>query len=146
MEKDLAALFERDLLRLRDELKNFKDEKNIWRKADGITNSAGTLALHLTGSMNYTIGTLLGNTGYVRDRDREFSATDVPRETMIKDIEALAGVIKNTLASLDAESLAAIYPMEKYGQESTAFYLMHFYGHLNYHLGQINYLRRIIEA
>lgn len=146
MEKDLSALFERDLLRLCDELKNFKDEKNIWRKADGITNSAGTLALHLAGSMNYTIGTVLGNTGYVRNREEEFSATDIPRETLINNIEALVDVIKNTFAQMNAEKMSAIYPMEKYGRESTTFYLLHFYSHLNYHLGQINYLRRILEA
>jgi hypothetical protein len=146
MDNYLSNLFERDLLKLRDELNNFKNEENIWKTADGITNSAGTLTLHLLGNLNFAIGTQLGGTGYVRNREHEFSATGIPREKLASDIEALIPVIKNTLPSVTDEQLAATYPLEFYGPNSTAFYLAHFYGHFNYHLGQINYLRRILEA
>ncbi len=146
MDNYLTELFERDLLRLRDELNNFKNEDNIWKKLDGITNTAGTLALHLLGNLNFCIGTQLGKTGYVRDREREFSATGISREKMVADIEALIPIVKNTLPGLTDEQLAATYPLEFYGPNTTAFYLAHFYGHFNYHLGQINYLRRILEA
>jgi hypothetical protein len=73
MENYLAELFERDLVKLRDEIKNFKDEKNIWKNTDGVTNSVGTLVLHLLGNLNFTIGTQIGGTGYVRNREQEFS-------------------------------------------------------------------------
>jgi hypothetical protein len=142
----LTELFERDLLKLRDELNNFKHQDNIWQKADGITNSAGTLTLHLLGNLNFCIGTQLGHTGYVRNREHEFSATGISREQLVADIERLIPVIKNTLPGLTDEQLTATYPLEFYGPKSTAFYLAHFYGHFNYHLGQINYLRRILEG
>jgi hypothetical protein len=142
----LTELFERELLKLRDELNNFKNEENIWKTANGVTNSAGTLTLHLLGNLNFTIGTQLGGTGYVRNREHEFSATGIAREKLIADIEALIPVIKSTLPRLTDEQLAATYPLEFYGPNTTAFYLAHFYGHFNYHLGQINYLRRILEA
>jgi len=146
MDHYLSDLFERDLLKLRDELNSFKNEDNIWKAAEGITNSAGTLTLHLLGNLNFAIGTQLGGTGYLRNREHEFSAIGIPREKLVADIETLIPIIKTTLPNLTDEQLAAKYPLEFYGPKSTAFYLAHFYGHFNYHLGQINYLRRMLEA
>jgi len=146
MENYLSELFERELLKLKDEINNFKDEENIWRTADGITNPSGTLVLHLIGNLNYTIGTLVGGTGYVRNRDQEFSLKGVPREKLIADIESTVEVVKTSLAAIQQSKLEETYQLEFWGQKSTAFYLTGFYGHFNYHLGQINYLRRILEA
>lgn len=145
MENYLAELYERDLLKLNEEVKSFKDENNLWRKTDGISNSAGTLIVHLTGSLNFCIGRLLGNTGYVRDREREFSVQDVPRQQLITGIDDLIAVVNTTLTNISQKQLDETYPLEIYGQKSTAWYLTFFHGHLNYHLGQINYLRRILE-
>jgi hypothetical protein len=145
MENYLAELFERDLVKLRDEIKNFKDEKNIWKNTDGVTNSAGTLVLHVLGNLNFTIGTQIGSTGYVRNREQEFSLTGVPREKLIADIESTIEVVKTSLTGISQAKLDEIYPLEMAGQKSTAFYLTFFYGHFTYHLGQINYLRRILE-
>jgi hypothetical protein len=146
MTNELSELFERDLLKLRDELNNFKNEENIWRKLNGITNTAGNLALHIIGNLNFLVGNLVGSTAYVRNREYEFSATGVPRKKLVDDIDELIAVLKNTISNLADEEVQAIYPLEFYGKRSTGFYLMHLYGHLNYHLGQINYLRRILEA
>jgi len=146
MENYFAELFERDLLRLIDELKKFKDEDNLWRKEGDISNTAGTLVVHLTGSLNYSIGELIGHSGYVRDRDKEFTAIDVPRKQLIAGLEQLVPVVKTSLTGLTQQQLDTTYPVDKFGIKSTAFYLAHFYGHLNYHLGQVNYLRRILEG
>jgi hypothetical protein len=145
MENYFAEIYERDLLKLKTEIQNFKDEDNIWRKTDGISNSAGTLVLHLLGNLNYTIGALLGGSGYVRNREQEFSLTGVPREKLIADIEAAIEAVKNGLNKTDPAKLEEIYPLEMVGKKSTAYYLTFLNGHLNYHLGQINYLRRILE-
>jgi hypothetical protein len=145
MEDYFAELYERDLLKLRDEVKNFKDDYNLWRLKDGVSNSAGTLVLHLVGNLNFCIGTKIGNTGYVRDRVHEFSATDVPREELLASIDNVIEVVKTSLTGISQQRLEEIYPLEMYGQKSTAYYLTFFHGHLNYHLGQIDYLRRILE-
>ncbi len=145
MENYFIELFERDLLKLKAEIANFKDESNIWRKADGISNPAGTLVLHLLGNVNYTIGALLGGNGYVRNREEEFSLTGVPREKLIADIESTIEAVKKGLQNVDSEKLNETYPLEIVGQKSTVYYLTFFYGHFNYHLGQINYLRRVLE-
>lgn len=146
MENYLSELFERELLKLRDEINNFKDEENIWRTANGITNPAGTLVLHLLGNLNYTIGTIIGGTSYVRNREQEFSLKGVPREKLVADIDGTIEVIKASLAGISQSKLEQTYPLEIWGQKSTSFYLTSFYGHFTYHLGQVNYLRRILEA
>lgn len=70
---------------------------------------------------------------------------DIPQEKLVADLEALIEVVKAGLTGLNEQKLNEQYPLEFLGQKSTAFYLAQFYGHLNYHLGQINYLRRILE-
>lgn len=142
----LSELFERELLKLRDEVNNFKDEANIWKTADGVTNPAGTLVLHLLGNLNYTIGALLGDTGYVRNREQEFSLRSVAREKLVADIESTIAVVKAGLNNIGQPKLDETYALEFSGKHSTIWYLTMFYGHLNYHLGQVNYLRRILEA
>lgn len=146
MENYLAELIARDLLRLKDELVKFNTEENIWKTVPGVTNPAGTLVLHLLGNFNFTIGTQIGGTGYVRNRDLEFSLKDVPREKLIADIEATVEVVKNSLRDIDPAKLEETYPLEMVGKNTTVFYITFFYGHLNYHLGQVNYLRRVLEA
>ncbi|TSD63350.1 DinB family protein [Inquilinus sp. KBS0705] len=145
MNTDLSELFERDLLRLRDEITNFKVEDNLWRKPNGISNAAGNLALHLCGNLNTYVGDLLGNSGYVRNRDLEFSASGVPRHEIVSAIIAVAEVVKVTLTNLPQQQLEDTFPLDFLGTKSTTFYLLQLYGHLNYHLGQVNYLRRILE-
>lgn len=146
MDNYLTEHFERELLKLRDELNKFNNEENIWKTTSGITNSAGTLTLHLLGNLNFTIGTQLGGTGYVRNREQEFSLTGVSREQLITDIEKTVEVVKNALPGISQAQLDQKYPLEMIGVHSTMWYLSYFYGHFGYHLGQINYLRRILEA
>lgn len=142
----LIEIFARDLRKLKEELNLYADEKTIWVVKDGITNSAGNLCLHLTGNLHHFIGAILGKNGYVRDRDAEFSLKNIPREELLKDIDAAIQVITSTLNHLQDEDLTKDFPIEKQGKiETTAHMLIHLLGHLSYHLGQINYHRRLIE-
>ena len=146
MESYLAGLFDRELLKLRDEINKFKNEENIWRTVDGVSNCTGTLILHLLGNLNFTIGAQLGGTGYVRNRELEFSLTGVPREKLVADIESTTEIVKKSLTGITQAKLDETYAIEFFGKNSTVYYLTYFFGHLNYHLGQINYLRRVLEA
>ncbi|MDE3212712.1 MAG: DinB family protein [Bacteroidota bacterium] len=147
MSLPLIAHFERDLRKLADEISHFKSQENLWKVHPGITNSAGNLVLHLTGNLNYFIGTILGNTGYVRDRDREFAAKDIAGRVLIEEVDALIPMVIKTLSGLSEADLQKEFPAPIGGKPaSTESTLIHLYGHFNYHLGQINYLRRILEA
>ncbi|WP_259070079.1 DUF1572 domain-containing protein [Mucilaginibacter sp. X4EP1] len=146
MDNIFAALFELQLTKLKDEVNSFKDEANLWKKLDGISNAAGTLVNHLTGSLNFSVGVNIAHNGYVRNRDAEFTDTGIPREKLISGIDSLIIVVRAALENISEEELEKQYPMEHQGIHNTRFYLTYFYGHLTYHLGQINYLRRILEA
>ena len=143
----LIALFERDLTKLKNELLAYKSEEVIWKTEAAIPNSAGNLALHLIGNLNTFIGAEIGKTGYIRNRPLEFSAKFVPRAKLVADIEATIGVIKNALSLLTEEDYKAEYPVLVLEEKkSTEFFFIHLAVHLAYHLGQVNYHRRLLDA
>jgi len=147
LKESLKSLFTRDLNKLKSEIEQYQDEKNIWRVDKNIANPAGNLCLHLVGNLNTFIGAELGKTGYVRDRPLEFSLKDVPRAELIRKVEATIEVVNNAIDSLSEQDLESDYPQSKVveGGSSVAFILMHLSTHLVYHLGQINYHRRLLD-
>lgn len=141
---ELSALFARDIARLIQELKTFTDTASVWRTAPGVSNAAGTLALHLEGNLREYIGRQLGQIEFKRDRPLEFSARGVERDELIAKLEAVNAQIPPVIAALSAAQLDAIYPENVLGKPiTTRQFLIHLDAHLNYHLGQVDYLRRI---
>jgi uncharacterized damage-inducible protein DinB len=149
----LLQLFQRDLEKLKTEITFFKDEKKIWEISGDIKNSAGNLCLHLCGNLQHFIGAVLGISGYVRNRDAEFSRKDIPiREPALPagrleaEIELATKVVEKTLKGLKEDDLQKTYPINVFGYEmTTEYFLTHLTTHLNYHLGQINYHRRLLD-
>lgn len=143
----LTELYERDLNKLKAEIELYADEADLWKKPGDVPNSAGNLCLHLNGNLQHFFGSVLGATSYIRDRDSEFSKSYVPRAEMLADIGVTLGVVRSTLAKLTDEDLAAIYPIEVFGKPmTTGWFVMHLATHLTWHLGQINYHRRMVTA
>ncbi|RZJ50386.1 MAG: DinB family protein [Flavobacterium sp.] len=141
----LKSLFTRDLNKLKLEIESYTDESKIWAIDKNILNSAGNLCLHLVGNINTYIGAEIGKTGYIRNRELEFSLKDIPRAELIEKIENTIVVVNNALDSLTETDLQAIYPQIVFEKEmTTEFFLVHLSVHLGYHLGQINYHRRMI--
>jgi uncharacterized damage-inducible protein DinB len=146
MIKTLTQLFLRDLEKLKTEISSFKDEKKIWKVSGDIKNSAGNLCLHLCGNLQHFIGAVLGNSGYVRNRDAEFNRKNVPIRELVAEIELSAKVVQKTLQELNEDDLQTTYPIIVFGYEmTTEYFLTHLTTHLNYHLGQINYHRRLLD-
>lgn len=141
----LKSLFNRDLNKLKEEIEAYQTESQLWVIDKNISNSAGNLCLHLIGNLNTYIGAELGKTGYIRDRPLEFSAKDIPKNQLISKIDETILVVNNTLASLTDANLETIYPQIVFEKEmTTGFFLVHLSTHLAYHLGQINYHRRLV--
>ncbi len=142
----LSLLFERDLTQLKTELNLYKSEAAIWQIDKGIANSAGNLALHLVGNLNTYIGAEIGKTGYVRDRPLEFSAKNIARQQLITMIDDTIVVVKNALATMTEADFEKEYPILVLAQKtSTEYFLVHLATHLGYHLGQVNYHRRLLD-
>lgn len=147
LKETLLEFFERDLLKLREEINLYADENALWAVPQGISNSAGNLCLHLAGNLHHFIGATLGKTGYVRDRDSEFALKNVPRQELTELIDQTIRVVKDTLQEMDNEAFERDFPLEKHGSVvSTRYMLLHLLTHLNYHLGQVNYHRRLVAG
>lgn len=142
-----AFILNRGLGRLAEQLVSYPDERNLWMVGGQTKNAPGTLALHLVGNLEHFIGNVLGGTGYERDRDAEFGDRDVPREELLKRIDACRQTMSDTLGAMSDEQILAPYPAESpmgLGDESAHTFLLHLTGHLSWHLGQIDYHRRIV--
>ena len=142
----LIKIFKRDLNKLKKEIELYSDEHNLWLVDKEITNSAGNLCLHLIGNLNAFIGADIGNTGYIRKRDLEFSLKNVPRIEIIRKINEVILIIETTLLELTAEDLQKEFSRRVFEEKmTTEYFLVHLTTHLSYHLGQINYHRRLLD-
>ena len=144
---EIAALYARDLTRLIQELKAFPDTASLWKTAPGVSNAAGTLALHLEGNLREFIGRQMGQVAFTRNRPLEFSARGIEQAELIARIESVQELIPRVIGALSDAQLAAVHS-EPYngGPITTIKFLVHLEGHLSYHLGQIDYLRRFVTG
>jgi hypothetical protein len=137
----------RELASLRAEIESYDKEEDLWALPPGISNAAGTLTLHLCGNLQHYVGAQLGSTGYVRDRDAEFGRRNVPREELLAQIDAASMAVETTLPRITPERLAADFPEAVLGHTlNTGDFLVHLASHLGYHLGQVDYHRRIVTG
>ncbi len=140
----IGTLLLRELVTLRKEVEAYPSDSDLWKVVPGITNSGGTLALHLTGNLQHFIGAVLGGSGFLRDRDAEFSTRGLSKDELIGRVEQTTAALTRTFGSLTDAVLASRYPepVAKV-RVSTGDFLVHLEGHLAYHLGQIDYHRRM---
>jgi hypothetical protein len=142
----LKTIFKRDLNRLKQEIELYQNESQIWVIQKGITNSAGNICLHLVGNLNTYIGNTYGNTSYVRNRELEFSLKDIPSTELIRKIEETMLMVDYALDNLSEKELIMEFPLLVFETKtSTEFMLIHLTTHLTFHLGQINYHRRLLQ-
>jgi uncharacterized damage-inducible protein DinB len=145
IQQDLIYFFERDLLKWKEEISLYEQEADLWAVRGDIANSTGNLTLHLVGNLNHFIGATLGHTGYVRQRDDEFALKNISRSTLLIMLDDTRTMVVQTLQNLSADDIEKDFPLEKHGKTvRTTHMLLHLMAHLSYHLGQINYHRRMI--
>ena len=143
----LRGVFVRDLRGLRRALEVYPDEADIWRTPPGISNAGGTLALHLVGNIRTFIGAVLGHSGYVRDREAEFARRNVPRAELLALVDEAIEAVKTYMPKVTEADLEKPYPVAVAGYTiTTGDFLLHLVSHLGYHLGQVDYHRRIVTG
>jgi len=146
MKTAIIQLYSREIDRLASEIEQYKEETSLWKLTDNISNCAGNLCLHLVGNLNHFIGRYIGNIDYVRQRDAEFNTKDVPKATLVSEVNKLKEVVLTALKNFPDGQLKKNYPIEKNGEVLTnEFMLLHLLWHLSYHVGQINYHRRLLD-
>ncbi len=142
--KDIQKEFINYLDKLSKEISLYKNEANLWDTTGDINNSPGNLALHLCGNLNHYVGATLMNNGYVRERDLEFSQKNIPREEILQKISDVKEILAHFFSSLTDDKLQELYPKDYFGEGATnlkVLFVLAF--HLGYHIGQIDYHRRI---
>ncbi|MES2278508.1 MAG: DUF1572 family protein [Bacteroidota bacterium] len=143
----LKQLFERDLHKLKAEIEQYQNDDRIWYIEKSIANSAGNLCLHLIGNLNAYIGVGLAKTGYIRQRDLEFSLKNIPKAELIQKIEETITVVEKALNNLSDGDMDKDFPILIWDKRTKMeFTLLHLLTHLNYHLGQVNYHRRLLDV
>jgi len=146
LKEALLQLFRRDLQKLKKEIEAYQDEAAIWAVDKNIANSAGNLCLHLVGNLNTYIGVGLAGTDYKRERDLEFSLKHIPVQELVKKIDDTILVVEQGLERLNDDLLQQDFPIVIWDKPTGMVYtLVHLTTHLNYHLGQINYHRRLFD-
>jgi uncharacterized damage-inducible protein DinB len=143
--ESLEKILLRDLDKLQQEIEQYPTEQSIWVIQKDIKNSAGTLVLHLCGNLQHYIGVGLGKSDYKRDRDKEFSARNVSRNELIKEIDRTKEAIKNAMTKVSPDILETEYPLPVYDYAMTVqHFMIHLVAHFGYHYGQVNYHRRLL--
>lgn len=140
----IRDLFVRDLNKAAEEIESYPSDESLWEVSGDIANSAGNLGLHLAGNINHFFGSVLGRTDYVRERDLEFSSKGASRKEVALALRQAAKVVHDVLDAMNDDDLQNDYPEQFAGATvSNAWMIAHLLTHLNYHLGQINYHRRL---
>lgn len=137
----------RDLASLEQEIKAYKVESDIWKLGGEIKNTAGNLILHVCGNLQHFVGSVIGRDGYVRQREEEFGRKDLKAKELLEEINKTKSAVTQALDQISDKDLESIYPLEVFGKPMTfSYFLIHLTGHLMYHLGQINYHRRLLAS
>jgi hypothetical protein len=142
-----GEILDRDLQKLEEEIFGYPTAEAIWKTAGKISNSGGNLCLHICGNLQHFIGAVLGSSGYQRNREAEFAVKNISRDALLEEIRTTRTIVGKTLNSLSDEILKVEFPHKVSGRSyTTEFFLIHLAAHLNYHLGQINYHRRLVGS
>ena len=145
LKESFIKIFERDIEKLKSEITQFDKEEDLWFTAGDVKNSAGNLALHLCGNLKHFIGHVLGGSNYIREREKEFSLRNVPKEELLKNIDEAKTFVLSTLSNLDEAKFDEVYDGKmSLGEVKIGLFVIHLATHLSYHLGQINYIRRLM--
>jgi len=142
----LISLFEKELDNLTEEIKAYEQDELLWKIADGINNSGGNLCLHLTGNLQHFIGATLGESGYIRNREAEFKLKNIPKQKLLEEIENTKRIVTDALEQVSKKELDSDFPIQVFDEPlTTEYFLVYLLRHLSYHIGQINYHRRMIK-
>ena len=142
----LIDLYQKELDKLKEEIAAYESDEQLWKIPEGISNSGGNLCLHLTGGLQHFLGATLSDTGYIRNRDAEFKLKNIPRQKLLEEIDNTKNVVVDTLEQVSRKELEGLYPIVALGEPTTTeFFLIFLLKHFSYHLGQINYHRRLVK-
>ena len=143
----IGGIIVRELTSLCQEVEAYSSDADLWRVVPGIANSGGTLALHVAGNLQHFVGAILGDSSYVRNRDAEFATRGLSRAEVGRLVGEAIAAVQQTFRNLGPADLGSEYPEPVAKVRlNTGDFLTHLASHLAYHLGQVDYHRRIVTG
>lgn len=143
----IIQLYSRELDQLASEIAQYSQEASLWKLDKNISNSGGNLCLHLIGNLHHFIGKHIGDIDYIRKREAEFATKNLLKATLLSENGTVKQTVITSLESLDETQFQENFAIEKNGEIVTnEFMLLHLFWYLSYHLGQINYHRRLLDC
>ena len=137
----------RDIDTLVAQVRAYPSDDALWAPVDGIANPGGALIHHVCGNLRHFIGARIGTSGFVRDRDAEFADRGIPQDALEAMAVATRADVEAGLDHLRDDQLDETF-VEPVGGATftTGQFLVHATAHLAYHLGQIDYHRRVVTG
>jgi len=115
--------------------------EQFWEKPFLYGNSFGHLVLHLTGNLNYYIGAQIANTGYVRDRPREFNDPNPPaKEEALRLLHDAVAMVIKTIRNQSPEDWSGEYSAVGTNCSNRIDMVVQCAAHMQHHIGQMIYL------
>ena len=123
-------------------------DEQFWRNPFSHGNSIGHLVLHLTGNLNYYVGARIAGTGYVRNRDLEFSETRMaPKADVLRKFDEVIATVIAAIENQSESDWTAPYTAEREPDSKNRVTLfLRCASHLYHHVGQIIYLSRELRT
>jgi hypothetical protein len=147
LQDTVSYMLQRELAAVKRSVEAYPDDATLWVHPQGLPNAGGTIALHVAGNLQHYLGAKLGKSGYVRNRDAEFARRGVSREDIIAELDAAAAAIDRGIGAVTDDVLTSAYPEQMGGKSvRTGDFLVHLLAHLAYHLGQLDYHRRVVTG
>ncbi|MGQ0567944.1 MAG: DinB family protein [Armatimonadota bacterium] len=124
------------------------DDEQINRTVAGLQNSVGILLRHMAGSERYWIGEVAGGRPAHRNRDTEFGHERLTKSDLLAELERVTALSREVIGGISRDDLMTLVDVQraKVTKETKAFALMHAAQHLAYHLGQLRYLAKLVQA
>ena len=116
-------------------------DEQFWKKPFPFGNSFGHLILHLTGNLNYYIGAQIAQTGYVRDRPREFNDPNPPsKDEALRRFDDAVAMVQQTIRAQSAADWSKEYSGVGTNAPNRLDMILQCAAHMQHHIGQMIYL------
>lgn len=141
----LIDLYCKELDKLKDEINAYENDELVWKLTDQVQVTGGNICLYLAGNLQHYIGNMIGDSGYIRNKEAELKAKNVSRERLMEEIENTRQIVVDTLEQVSKAELLKVFPTKDFEESvTTEFYLVHLLNNFCFHLGQINFHRKLV--
>jgi len=110
----LIDLYSRELEQLKTEILAVEADELLWKQSDSQTPAVGNTCLFIAGTLQHFIGNMIGDTGYIRNKEAEMKARNLSCERLIEEIENTKRIVVDTLEQVTKVDLQKIFPTKEF--------------------------------